>query len=146
MKLTFLTVSSAVFVLQLIAVFADAEKNLRGEVAHRQLEDYDDAYYLTDDDDAMTNSTGTTFQNMADGTKQYFTNHAQTGYTNVPSEWDAEEWFFIGLVMFLFGSMSSICCLLCVFPKCCPHTMRTAYARFIAPDIEDGKKVRLIKK
>lgn len=97
-------------------------------------------------DEVVYNSTG------SNGIKDYTISHMQANYQSVPSEWTADQWLFFAAMMFIFGSISSCFCLFMILPCCCPSAMRTAYARYLEPSLEDDylrtntKKVRLIRK
>lgn len=112
---------------------------------------YEDDDYMSvnnnsEHDEVASNSTG------ANKIKDYTISHMQANYQSVPSQWTADQWLFFAFLMFVFGSISSCFCLFMVLPCCCPSAMRTAYARYLAPSLDDDytrtdtKKVRLIRK
>ena len=154
---TFLLLS----IFHLTMFMANAANNLR---AKRDLGyGYDDAAAVVDDaaavddaadagDDAVATDDATYSTTAYNGTitdkvVDYTQNHAHSTYENTPSEWSQDDWIFFGIVMFIFGGVSTIFFMVFVFPCCCPKMMRTGYAKFIAKAEEtEPKKVRLIKK
>ena len=146
--------------LQLFAVTVSAEnfRGLANSDVHRGLEDggedaVDDAVDAVDDavdDAAAVDDDIIVYYNNSTNSgnvRGYVVNHAQDNYQTTPAEWTNEEWGFFAAAMFLFGALSSLGCLIFVLPCCCPSHMKTAYARCLAPRLEEDtnpKKVQLI--
>jgi len=98
------------------------------------------AYYNATD----TNTTATNSTMNFDGAKQYVVSQVTSTIASSPSDWSQEMWITFAAFMFVFGTLASCFCLFFVFPCCCPTSMRTAYARMIAPPQDAPKKVRLL--
>mmetsp|Transcript_20462 Transcript_20462/g.30388 ORF Transcript_20462/g.30388 Transcript_20462/m.30388 type:complete len:159 (+) Transcript_20462:213-689(+) len=95
-----------------------------------------------DSPSAPTTEDAPTTTTIQDRTKEYVVSHAQTSYSDIPAEWDRDQWIFFAIAMFVFGGFSSLCCLLFVLPCCCPNVMKTAYARCIAPQHMEESLIR----
>jgi hypothetical protein len=62
--------------------------------------------------------------------KQYVHTRAKEGYKSTPVSWGFEQWAFFAVIMLLFGTSFTLCCMFFVMPCYCPNAIKS-YVRLV---------------